>query len=251
MTILPAPGWRNEPEAARCSAKKGVLQNVRPATLLKTDSNTGVFLWNLQNFQEHLFWRTLENNCFWQGNEWMTLSATSCSKKTKLTVIKRLRKERFDLCIFMPSWKQSSFSDLNITFKYTFGSPLIVCDSIDVIVIGILAISDRKYLVMCSWMAEIKILSKQHGYCYVSILFFWNIYFVFCFFEIWKMLPLNDQCCGRIKTSHIYSANKLSGFYVTRTLIVNWLMKIHTVTRQNSGPYHKSKSKPKRRQTFV
>ena len=28
------------------------------ATLLKRDSDTGVFLWNLQNFYEHLFYRT-------------------------------------------------------------------------------------------------------------------------------------------------------------------------------------------------
>ena len=29
-----------------------------PATLLKTDCNTGVFLWILQKFQEKLFYRT-------------------------------------------------------------------------------------------------------------------------------------------------------------------------------------------------
>ena len=32
------------------------LQARRPATLLKTESNTGVFLWNLQNFQALLFY---------------------------------------------------------------------------------------------------------------------------------------------------------------------------------------------------
>ena len=31
-----------------------------PATLLKTDSNTGVFLWNY----EHVLWRTYANDCF-------------------------------------------------------------------------------------------------------------------------------------------------------------------------------------------
>ena len=36
----------------------------RPATLLKRDSNTSIFLWNLQNFQEHLFWRIAANDCF-------------------------------------------------------------------------------------------------------------------------------------------------------------------------------------------
>ena len=59
----------------RCSVKKGVLKNLRnftgkhlywslfliklqtfrPATLLRRDSNTGFFLWNLQSFYEHLF----------------------------------------------------------------------------------------------------------------------------------------------------------------------------------------------------
>ena len=34
------------------------------ATLLKGDSNTGVFLWILQNFWEELFWRTSANGCF-------------------------------------------------------------------------------------------------------------------------------------------------------------------------------------------
>ena len=34
------------------------LQAWRPATLLKRDPNTGVFLWNLQYFKEHLFYRT-------------------------------------------------------------------------------------------------------------------------------------------------------------------------------------------------
>ena len=33
-------------------------------TLLKRDSNTGVFLWILRNFLKHLFWRTSVNYCF-------------------------------------------------------------------------------------------------------------------------------------------------------------------------------------------
>ena len=31
----------------------------------KRDSATGVFLWILCNFKEHLFYRTTPNNCFW------------------------------------------------------------------------------------------------------------------------------------------------------------------------------------------
>ena len=36
------------------------LQAFRPATLLKIDSYTSVFLWNLRNSEEHLLWRTSE-----------------------------------------------------------------------------------------------------------------------------------------------------------------------------------------------
>ena len=36
------------------------LQAFRPATLLKIDSYSSVFLWNLRNSEEHLFWRTSE-----------------------------------------------------------------------------------------------------------------------------------------------------------------------------------------------
>ena len=40
------------------------MQGLRAVTLLKRDSNTGVFLWNLQNFWEQLFWRTSTNDYF-------------------------------------------------------------------------------------------------------------------------------------------------------------------------------------------
>ena len=39
------------------------LQVFRTATLLKRDSNTVAFLWKLQNFYKHLFWRTFTNGC--------------------------------------------------------------------------------------------------------------------------------------------------------------------------------------------
>ena len=35
-----------------------------PATLLKSDSNTGAFLWILQNFQEQVLCATSVNRCF-------------------------------------------------------------------------------------------------------------------------------------------------------------------------------------------
>ena len=70
----------------KCSIKRPVLKNfaiftgkhlcrsrfllklcaVRPATLSKRDFNTGVFLWILWNFLEHLLWKTPMNNCFWR-----------------------------------------------------------------------------------------------------------------------------------------------------------------------------------------
>ena len=72
---------------AGCSVRKGVLRNfstftekclcqgpffnkvrAQPATLLKKDSGTGVSLWILQNFREHLFTEHL----------WITASANPC-----------------------------------------------------------------------------------------------------------------------------------------------------------------------------
>ena len=41
------------------------LQSTSPATILKRNSSIGIFLWTLPNFQEHLFWKTSANGCFW------------------------------------------------------------------------------------------------------------------------------------------------------------------------------------------
>ena len=41
------------------------LQSSSPATILKSNSSTCVFLWILPNFKEHLFWKTPMNGCFW------------------------------------------------------------------------------------------------------------------------------------------------------------------------------------------
>ena len=41
-----------------------VLYNKVPATLLKGDSNKGVYLWNLRNFFEHLFLQNTSSGCF-------------------------------------------------------------------------------------------------------------------------------------------------------------------------------------------
>ena len=49
-------------------------ESCRPASLLKTDSNTGVFLWILRNFQEHLFRRT---SALWAAASVLTLLLNS------------------------------------------------------------------------------------------------------------------------------------------------------------------------------
>ena len=48
------------------------VAGLRPATSWKRDSDTGVFLWILRNFLEHLFWSISANDCF--------CSMVSCSR---------------------------------------------------------------------------------------------------------------------------------------------------------------------------
>ena len=66
----------------RCFVQKGVPKNfanfivkkthvfgslfykIAGLGLLKRDSNTGIFLWNLRISKKHLFWKTSGNNCF-------------------------------------------------------------------------------------------------------------------------------------------------------------------------------------------
>ena len=57
-------------------------ESCRPATLLKTDSNTGVFLWILRDLKENLFQRTSADCCFWffktaTEQRWATASVLS------------------------------------------------------------------------------------------------------------------------------------------------------------------------------
>ena len=48
-----------------CSLFLKEFQAFSPATLLKLDSNPGDFLWNLQNCEDHVFWRTFAKGCFY------------------------------------------------------------------------------------------------------------------------------------------------------------------------------------------
>ena len=52
-------------EISQYSEETPVLESCRPASLLKRDSNTSVFLRILWNFSKHLFWKTFANGCFW------------------------------------------------------------------------------------------------------------------------------------------------------------------------------------------
>ena len=45
------------------------VAGLRSTTLLKRDSNTGVFLWSLQNFYKHLFCRTSARTAASEGRE--------------------------------------------------------------------------------------------------------------------------------------------------------------------------------------
>ena len=64
MIIIRSSHWR-------CSIKKVFLkisqrsQESRSVTWLKIESGTGVFLWILWNFKEHLFHRRILDDCFW------------------------------------------------------------------------------------------------------------------------------------------------------------------------------------------
>ena len=75
IAILTQPLKQNSEAAARDVLKKFAnftgnrlcwslfftkLQAFRPTAVLKTDSCTGSFVWNLRNSAEHLFWRTSE-----------------------------------------------------------------------------------------------------------------------------------------------------------------------------------------------
>ena len=55
------------------------LQAWRPATLLKRDTNTDFFLWNLQNFKKHLVLQNIPGGYFWpsQNNRFKLLHEKS------------------------------------------------------------------------------------------------------------------------------------------------------------------------------
>ena len=55
--------WASKDCGRRCFAK----QKLPPEVFIKK----GVFQWILQNFKEHLFYRTPQDGCFWQDKLWL------------------------------------------------------------------------------------------------------------------------------------------------------------------------------------
>ena len=131
----------------RCSVKKDVLKNfviftgknlcwslllikllaLKPATLLKSDFNTGVFLWILQIFQEHPLWRTSASSCFscYRHKETIkfvsvALGASKLCRGENMAAIfdNYFKKPYFPYKIFLWSL-DTSISVLNFLFKLT------------------------------------------------------------------------------------------------------------------------------------
>ena len=50
--------------ASRCFLFMLHVLGIQTSNFIKKDFITGIFLWNLWNFQKHLFWRTSANDCF-------------------------------------------------------------------------------------------------------------------------------------------------------------------------------------------
>ena len=60
QNILPTLAWK----ISLRFLQKHPAEAWRRATFLKREYSTGVFLWNLRNFKEHLFWRLSASGCF-------------------------------------------------------------------------------------------------------------------------------------------------------------------------------------------
>ena len=102
----------------RCFKKFHKIR-LRPATLLKRVSGTGVFLWILQNFSKQLFYRTPLGDCFCKYEFQNNISKFKISKKAwealkvyfsnKLRVEQKLHYCRQDWSTGKPKWGISSW----------------------------------------------------------------------------------------------------------------------------------------------
>ena len=87
------------------------LQAWRPATLLKRDSNTGVFLWNLWNFLEHLFLQNASSGCFWSN------SGDLCGSLCDTVILWSFSSSLSELSSIMLNLLTKSPFDISLFFK--------------------------------------------------------------------------------------------------------------------------------------
>ena len=87
------------------------LQDSSPAFLLKRDSNTGLFLWILRNFKEHLFWRTSANRyfCLFQVNSLKHLKKIHSKSK----VIEQIWK-------YFAPWTSYEKNHWNVPYEFSY-----------------------------------------------------------------------------------------------------------------------------------
>ena len=118
-----------------CYVWKGVLRNFAKSTGLTraTLSDTGVFLWILQNFYEHLFNRIALSDCFWpyftDHLQWLLLTVSGFERASLLK--KRSRQRCFSVnfvkfvrTFFEKTRPDHCFLSLSVNFEKFFRTPL-------------------------------------------------------------------------------------------------------------------------------
>ena len=73
-----------------CSLFLIKLQVYKPVTLIKKYPKTGVFLWILWNFLEHLFLRKTSGGCFWSDKDFILKTMNEFFYHSFLWVIKEV-----------------------------------------------------------------------------------------------------------------------------------------------------------------
>ena len=69
--LFPFPNFcKQSTDNLKCPGNLSFTHLQVPVTVLKIDSKTAVFLWNLPNFYKYLFWKACPNDCFWKTNDY-------------------------------------------------------------------------------------------------------------------------------------------------------------------------------------
>ena len=128
-----------------CYVWKGVFRNfakftgLRPATL----SGTGVSLWILRSFSEHLSYRIALSDCFWpyftDHLQWLLLTVSGFQPATLSK--KRFRQRCFSVNFakflrtsFDRTPPDDCFSSLSVNFQKFFGTPLLYSTSVKLLI---------------------------------------------------------------------------------------------------------------------